>query len=168
LQTQKFGADSFLMLLTLPLKECPRKLLFVRLTKTARRAPTSTKNTLSPGLATERYRGDHVEAEVVDSSPPSKRAPSFRIYCMSMDGPINVARLLHLCSPSVAPVELRQTTGDPLHGFPRTTRPFLGAKTFLETKVEFLRTTRSFLGVYPVGEEGPQEGNKPVNGGLLV
>jgi hypothetical protein len=65
--------DSFLMLLTVPLKECPRKLLFARLTKTARRVPTSTKNTLSAGLATERYRGDHVEAEVPDSSPLPKR-----------------------------------------------------------------------------------------------
>jgi hypothetical protein len=49
-----------------------------------------------------------------------------------------------------------------------STRPFLGTQTFLEAKVEFLRTTRSFQDVYPVAEEGTQEGGKPVNGNLLV
>jgi hypothetical protein len=44
----------------------------------------------------------------------------------------------------------------------------LGTQTFLETKVEFLRTTRSCLDVYPVVEEGTQEGGKSVNEGLLV
>lgn len=87
---------------------------------------------------------------------------------MSMDGPINVARLLHLCSSSVAPSGAVPNDWGPAPRFPGTTRPFLGTKTFLETKVEFLRTTRSFLGVYPVVEEGTQEGDKPVNGGLLV
>jgi hypothetical protein len=85
-----------------------------------------------------------------------------------MDGPINVARLPHLCSSSVSPSGAVPDDWGPTPRFPEITRPFLGTQTFLETKVEFLRTTRSFLGVYPVVEEGTQEGDKPVNGALLA
>lgn len=62
------------------------------------------------------YRGDHVEAEVVDSSPLSTKALNFGIYSMSMDGPINVARLLHLCSSSIAFSGAVPDDGDLLHG----------------------------------------------------
>jgi len=68
---------------------------------------------------------------------------------MSMDGPISVARLLHLCS------------GDPLHS------AVPGNQNVPGNQGGVPKNYRSFLGVSGV-EEGTQEGDKPVNGGLLV